>query len=143
MAGYTAANNLLGFIYMSVNAVTQACMSFTSQNYGARKPKAYGSYPPWTVWCYQSELLWRLVVSCIFGRPKILAIYNKDPEVIHAGMEVSFIYHIDVLPVWSDGSVSGALRGMGRSGIPMLLSIIGTVGIRVLWIFAIFLHTEV
>ena len=34
MAGYTAANNLFGFLYVSVNSVTQACMSFTSQNYG-------------------------------------------------------------------------------------------------------------
>ena len=32
MAGYTAANNIFGFLYMSVNAVTQSCMSFTSQN---------------------------------------------------------------------------------------------------------------
>ena len=39
MAGYTAANNILGFLYVSVNAVTQACMSFTSQNYSVRKPK--------------------------------------------------------------------------------------------------------
>ncbi len=39
MAGYTAANNVLGFLYVSVNSVTQACMSFTSQNYGAGKPK--------------------------------------------------------------------------------------------------------
>ena len=34
MAGYTAANNIFGFLYVSVNSVTQACMSFTSQNYG-------------------------------------------------------------------------------------------------------------
>jgi len=39
MAGYTAANNVLGFLYASVNAVTQACMSFTSQNYGVGKYK--------------------------------------------------------------------------------------------------------
>ena len=39
MAGYTAANNILGFLYVSINSVTQACMSFTSQNYGAGKPK--------------------------------------------------------------------------------------------------------
>ncbi len=29
MAGYTAANNIFGFLYVTVNAVTQACMSFT------------------------------------------------------------------------------------------------------------------
>ncbi len=34
MAGYTAANNILGFLYVSINSVTQACMSFTSQNFG-------------------------------------------------------------------------------------------------------------
>ena len=39
MAGYTAANNLLGFLYASVNSITQACMSFTSQNYGVGKWK--------------------------------------------------------------------------------------------------------
>ena len=39
MAGYTAANNILGFLYVSVNAVTQACMSFTSQNYSVGKQK--------------------------------------------------------------------------------------------------------
>ena len=33
MAGYTAANNIFGFLYVSVNSVTQSCMSFTSQNY--------------------------------------------------------------------------------------------------------------
>ena len=40
MAGYTAANNILGFLYVSVNSVTQACMSFTRQNYGVRKFKS-------------------------------------------------------------------------------------------------------
>ena len=39
MAGYTAANNILGFLYMSVNSITQACMSFASQNYGVGKLK--------------------------------------------------------------------------------------------------------
>ena len=39
MAGYTAANNIFGFLYVTVNSVTQTCMSFTSQNLGARKNK--------------------------------------------------------------------------------------------------------
>ena len=39
MAGYTAANNILGFLYVSVNSITQACMSFTSQNYAVGKQK--------------------------------------------------------------------------------------------------------
>ena len=37
-----------------------------------------------------------------------------------------------------DGFVPGALRGMGYSAVPMVLSVIGTVGTRVVWIFGIF-----
>ena len=32
----------------------------------------------------------------------------------------------------------GAMRGMGRSGVPMILSIIGTVGTRIFWIYVVF-----
>ena len=39
MAGYTAANNIFGFLFASVNSITQACMSFTSQNYSVGKWK--------------------------------------------------------------------------------------------------------
>ena len=45
MAGYTAANNIFGFLYVAVNSVTQACMSFTSQNYGVRKFKRMDKVP--------------------------------------------------------------------------------------------------
>ena len=48
------------------------------------------------------------------------------------------IYNGYVFPLWIYGSVYGALRGMGRSGVPMILSIIGTVGTRIVWIFWIF-----
>ena len=77
-----------------------------------------------------------------FGGPKILAIYNKDPEVIHAGMEVLSYTTLTYFLCGLMDLFPGALRGMGRSGVPMLLSIIGTVGIRVLWIFAIFPGTQ-
>ena len=42
MAGYTAANNIFGFLFASVNSITQACMSFTSQNYSVGKWKRNG-----------------------------------------------------------------------------------------------------
>ena len=32
----------------------------------------------------------------------------------------------------------GALRGMGYSTVPMILSIIGTVGVRIIWIYGLF-----
>lgn len=137
MAGYTAANNLLGFLYVSTNSITQACMSFTSQNYGVGK------------WKRMDRVLFDCIILSVavmlilgggmyFFGPEVLKIYTTNPRVISCGMEVltytTLTYFLcgimDLLP--------GALRGMGYSSVPMILSIIGTVGTRIVWIFGIF-----
>ena len=137
MAGYTAANNVLGFLYASVNAVTQACMSFTSQNYGVGKYKRMDRV---LLDCGILSFIIAFVLGCgsyIFGG-EILKIYTEDPEVIRCGVE---ILSITTVPYFLCGIMDlfpGALRGMGHSGVPMILSIIGTVGTRIVWIFWIF-----
>lgn len=137
MAGYTAANNVLGFLYASVNSVTQACMSFTSQNYGVGKTKRMDRV---LLDCGILSFIIAFVLGCgsyIFGS-EILKIYTEDPEVIRCGLE---ILSITTVPYFFCGIMDlfpGALRGMGHSGVPMILSIIGTVGTRIVWIFWIF-----
>lgn len=137
MAGYTAANNVLGFLYASVNSVTQACMSFTSQNYGVGKYKRMDRV---LLDCGILSFVIAFVLGCgsyIFGG-EILKIYTEDPEVIRCGVE---ILSITTVPYFLCGIMDlfpGALRGMGHSGVPMILSIIGTVGTRIVWIFWIF-----
>ncbi len=59
----------------------------------------------------------------------ILNIYTSDADVIKCGLEILSITTVPYFFLWNNGSVSGALRGMGYSTIPMILSIIGTVGI--------------
>lgn len=137
MAGYTAANNLLGFLYVSVNSITQACMSFTSQNYGVGKLKRMDRV---LADCMILSVVAAVVLGCIcygFG-PEILKIYTEDAEVIACGMEILAYTTITYfLCGWMD-LFPGALRGMGYSAVPMVLSVIGTVGTRVVWIFGIF-----
>ena len=132
MAGYTAANNIFGFLYISVNSITQSCMSFTSQNYGVRKTKRMD----------------KILIDCIilsfvfsftyfFGN-ELLRLYTSDPKVIQCGIE---ILAYTTVPYFCCGLMDlfpGALRGMGHSGVPMILSIIGTVGTRIVWIFGLF-----
>ena len=111
MAGYTAANNILGFLYVSVNSITQACMSFTSQNYAVGKQ---------------------------MRMDRVLGIYTSNSEVIKSGLE---IISITTIPYFLCGIMDlfpGALRGMGYSTVPMILSIIGTVGVRIIWIYGLF-----
>lgn len=137
MAGYTAANNLLGFLYTSINSVTQACMSFTSQNYGVKKIKRMDRV---LVDCIILSILIATVMGgafYVFG-PQILSVYNKEPDVIKSGMEILSFTTLTYFLCGIMDLFPGAMRGMGRSGVPMILSIIGTVGTRIFWIYVIF-----
>lgn len=137
MAGYTAANNIFGFLYATANSVTQACMSFTSQNFGAGKWKRMDKV-------LRNCILLSVILSLILGGgsylfgPELLRIYTSDPKVIQCGMEVLLYTTVTYFMCGLMDLFPGALRGMGHSAVPMLLSIIGTVGTRILWIFLVF-----
>ena len=137
MAGYTAANNILGFLYAAVNAVTQACMSFTSQNYSVGKQKRMDRV-------LLDCMLLSAGVSAVLGigayvfGSQILRIYNTEPEVIRCGLEIVSITTVPYFLCGIMDLIPGALRGMGHSAVPMVLSVIGTVGTRIVWIYGFF-----
>ena len=137
MAGYTAADNLMGFLYVSVNAVTQACMSFTSQNYGVGKWKRMERV---LIDCLILSFAAMMVLGngAYFFGPQLLHIYTSSDAVIKCGMEILLYTTVTYFLCGFMDLFPGALRGMGHSGVPMLLSIIGTVGTRIVWIYWIF-----
>ena len=137
MAGYTAANNILGFLYASINAVTQACMSFTSQNFGVGKYKRMDRV---LLDCVALSVGVSLVlgVGAYLMGPQLLGIYTAEPDVVQCGLEILSITTVPYFLCGIMDLLPGALRGMGHSAVPMVLSVIGTVGTRVLWIYVFF-----
>ena len=139
MAGYTAANNIFGFLYVAVNSITQACMSFTSQNYGVGKYKRMDRI---LADCMILTVGISLILGCgsyIFA-PEILKIYTSSPEVIQCGTEILAYTTATYFLCGLMDLFPGPMRGMGYSAVPMILSIIGTVGTRIVWIFGLFPH---
>ena len=139
MAGYTAANNIIGFLYAAVSSVTQACMSFTSQNYGVRKPKRMDRVLIDCMILSAGVAAVLGVGAYVFGS-QLLRIYTSQGDVIQCGLE---ILSIATVPYFLCGIMDlfpGALRGMGYSAVPMVLSVIGTVGTRIVWIYGFFPH---
>lgn len=137
MAGSTASANIEGFVYTAMNAVYQTALSFTSQNYGARK---FGRMTRILLYCLGIVTAIGVIMgggAVIYGR-QLLGIYSSDPEVIDYGMQrlrlVSGPYFICGL---MDVMVGG-LRGMGCSVIPMFVSLTGACALRVVWIFTVF-----
>lgn len=111
MAGYTAANNILGFLYVSVNSVTQACMSFTSQNYGVRKFKRMDKV---LVDCAILSIIVSVVIgggSYLLGH-QILGIYTKQEDVIQCGMEILSISTIPYFLCGLMDMIPGSMRGV-------------------------------
>ena len=67
-----------------------------------------------------------------------MKIYTEDAKVIQCGMEILLYTTVTYFLCGLMDLFPGALRGMGHSAVPMILSVIGTVGTRIVWIFWIF-----
>lgn len=137
VAGNTAASNIEGFVYTSMNALYQTSLSFTSQNLGAKNYKRIDRI----LLC---SLAFVFVIGFllgnganIFGR-QLLGIYSQELEVINYGMMRLGVVSITYFLCGMMEVVAGSVRGMGYSVLPMLVSFVGACLFRIIWIFTIF-----
>ena len=137
VAGNSAAMNLEGFVYVAMNAFHQAAISFTSQNVGAGKRERIGKILFSAEGCV---IVTGVVFGWLmygFGRP-LLHIYSSSEEVIEAGMVRMAIILLPYALCGMMDVVVGVLRGMGYSVGPMIISLIGACGLRLVWIATVF-----
>lgn len=137
IAGNVAASNLDSIVYIAMNAFSQASVSFVSQNVGAGK---LDRLPRIALCCYLLTSIVGIVLSSLFclGGRALLAIYNREPDVIAAGMiRLRWV----CLPYLLCGTMEigcGIIRGMGHSWLPMIVSTLGCCVLRIVWIATIF-----
>ncbi|MBQ8510907.1 MAG: MATE family efflux transporter [Clostridia bacterium] len=137
VAGNGAAANLEGFVYVAMNAFYQATLSFTSQNLGQHKYKRIIR----TMLVGQACVF---VTGLVLGNllylagDKLLWIYSDTQQVVEAGMlRLGFVATTYFLCGMMD-VMMGGLRGIGYSFLPMIVSLIGACGLRLVWIATIF-----
>lgn len=137
VAGNAAAANIEGFVYMAMNAIHQTALSFIGQNYGAGEKKRILKI---LFLCQFIVIVVGVVLgnaAVLFGRP-LLHIYSDNPEVVEVGLvRLQYICRFYALCGIMDVMV-GALRGIGYSVMPMIVSMLGACGLRLLWIATIF-----
>lgn len=138
MSGNAAAQNIEGFLYVTMNSFHQTAVNFIGQNVGAKQYDRVKKI----VWiCLGCVLVTGLALGtamCGFGEA-LLSIYITDSaEAISWGMvRLSIIAQFYFLCGLMDVS-TGALRGLGASVSPMIISVLGVCGIRIGWIATIF-----
>ena len=137
MAGSTAGSNIEGFVWTAMDAFTQSTLSFTGQNYGAKKFHRITK----VVW-YNLGLVTLVglvlgIGAYLLGRP-LLSIYSTDPEVIDYGLQRMLMVCAPYAICGIMNVMVGAMRGLGSSLTPMIVSIFGVCVLRVVWIYTIF-----
>lgn len=138
MSGNAAASNIEGFLYVTLNSFHQTAVNYIGQNAGARQYQRVLKVITLCMICVIAFGLLGGALICFFG-PQLLGIYITDSAEALAYGELRLMYM--ALPYFLCGMMdisTAALRGMGESVIPMIISILGVCGIRVGWIFTIF-----
>lgn len=145
VSGSAAAANIEGFVYVVMNSFHQTASNFIGQNVGVKNYKRVtGVYRACLVCVFVSGLLLG-TLACIFGKT-LLSVYITDSDEAIAQGLVRLAYIC--LPYCLCGLMdvsTGAIRGMGVSVPPMIITVVGVCVLRVVWIFTLFqlptLHT--
>lgn len=136
VAGYAAAGRIDGFVWVTLNAVALAAMTFMGQNIGAGKIERAKKG-------LRQAIILVVIVSgglgaffLIFAGP-LAALFNPDPAVTFYIRQV-MLYILSIYWLFGINEViGGALRGVGRSMVPMLVTLICMSGFRVFWVYVI------
>lgn len=133
VAGNSAGQNIESFVYISMQGFNQACITFISQNYGARDRKRIHQV-------FHITLLLNIAVAFLAGLVINLngdlftSFYTNDPEVIDAAAwRLKYVVFWLFLNAAMDIPAS-AMRGVGVSNLPTILMVGGIVGVRLAYI---------
>ncbi|MBP5622496.1 MAG: MATE family efflux transporter [Thermoguttaceae bacterium] len=141
MAGSAAAQNVEGFVWVSMYAFSQVAMTFAGQNVGARRYDRLNRLTVDTLGC---ALVTGLILGnfCSVFAPWLVQIYDERPEVIVSGVtRFRLVCRYYCICGMMDAMV-GVIRGLGVSITPTVVSLLGACGLRLVWIFTIFQLTE-
>ncbi|MCR5273528.1 MAG: MATE family efflux transporter [Lachnospiraceae bacterium] len=137
VAGNTAGSNVEFFVYFSMNAFSQASLSFSSQNYGAGKIKRVNRV-----------LIDCQILSAAFGvglgllalhfGDMLLGLYTDDPEVIQYGLVRMGVILTTYCTCGMMDIMSNQLRAVGFSITPVIICVVGVCGFRILWLYTVF-----
>ena len=137
MAASSAAFSIEVITYDILNSFSQACTTFVGQNFGAGELKRCKKTLALCLLEGIVILTVSVTVFLTFGK-MLLAIFNRDPEVIAIGyirLVIVMLSHIFSLLY---EVLSGYLRGFGISVVPAVLTMAGVCGIRIAWIKLVF-----
>ncbi len=137
IAGNTASSNIDSVIHICCNSVSQTATTFTSQNYGAGQVKRIRSI-------YFNCVGFTVLIAAVccaflltFGT-QVLGVFSTDPEVIEMGLIRMRLFAVTYVLNSILDITTGQMRGLGKSVTPMIVTMAGVCGLRILWVYTVF-----
>ena len=137
VSGVGVGCNIEGFVYLTMNAVYQAALTFVSQNYGAGNYKRLNKIMVRCIIITSVVGLFIGWLTIIFGQ-QLSGLYTNSQEVIDYAMERVVIISSTHFICGIMEVASAMLRGIDHSMFPLIVSVIGACGFRIAWIFTVF-----
>lgn len=137
--GNAAATNLEGFAYVATNSVYQASVTFTSQHHGAKKYRRIGTVMRC---CYFVTAMIAIACGAILltFRHPLLGLYLHGDNAL--ALETAYTrFYVMVIPYVLLAFMevgSGVLRGLGKSTLSTVISLLGSCVFRLIWIYLIY-----
>lgn len=137
IAANSAVCNIEGFIYTAMNGFTQASLTFSSQNLGAKKISRIKKI------VILSQLIVVIIgfslsfLTILFEKP-LIGIYSKNPQVLEEAMvRIKYVITLYAFCGMMD-CMAQSIRGIGHSVMPMIVTLIGACGFRLIWLATVF-----
>lgn len=139
VAAWAAYGKIDGLFWMTMNSFGMVITTFAGQNYGAGK---YERVQRGTRVCLAMAAGLTVALSavlCLLGG-RVYHLFINDPAVIERGAQLLYFLAPMYITYVCIEIFSGALRGMGDSLIPMIITCVGICGLRLLWLFFVVPH---
>ncbi|HPJ02251.1 MAG TPA: MATE family efflux transporter [Candidatus Limiplasma sp.] len=137
VAGNAISVNLMGLVYVVMQSITQAGMTFTSQNMGAQQYRRVRMSPLITMVLVSIAAGAMSNLMAAYAMP-LASLYNDNPDVLYyaalrMGITFPLYFIFGIMQTFAS-----QLRGMGHGMLPMVVSISGISGIRIGWMYTAF-----
>lgn len=137
VAAWVATGKADQIFWMVSNSMGISISTFVAQNYGkgnmnrVKKSMICG-------FAYHTLLTTVIVGGLLAIGPIVLTFFTKDPVVLDIATYMLRFFVVFYFTFILIEVCHGVLRGMGNATGPMIISVFGVCGIRILWIFTAF-----
>ena len=133
----TAAMNVDGYIYNVLNAFYHVTLTFSSQNYGAKKYERV-----WKVYWVSASCVFAIGITiglvCFIFSDFLIGIFNSDPAVIDVAKIRLGVMGISYFLCGLMEVGTAMLRSIGHSGTSAIISLLGSCVLRIVWVYTVF-----